>query len=97
MQNETLPVCPRCGKAPKQADAAFCPYCGAPMDQRSAAPVPEGAQRLLDEAAKQPDPKKKYELLKTPSASTPIAWRWRRSCCFWAACMSATPARWIFP
>ncbi|MDO4351130.1 MAG: zinc ribbon domain-containing protein [Eubacteriales bacterium] len=71
MQNETLPVCPRCGKAPKQADAAFCPYCGAPMDQRSAAPVPEGAQRLLEEAAKQPDPKKKYELLKNAQRQYP--------------------------
>ena len=33
MQNETLPVCPRCGKAARQADAAFCPYCGAPAEE----------------------------------------------------------------
>lgn len=63
MQNETLPVCPRCGRAARQADAAFCPYCGAPMEEQPAQPVPEGAQRLLDEAARQPDPKKKHELL----------------------------------
>ena len=63
MQNETLSVCPRCGKAPRQDDAAFCPYCGARINERTAAPVPQGAQRLLNEAAGQSDPKKKYELL----------------------------------
>ncbi len=56
-----IPLCPRCGREAQAADAVFCAYCGAEMKQSS--PVPQEAQKMLFEAEKQKDPKKKREIL----------------------------------
>lgn len=61
-QNHTLPTCPRCHKDVPTADAAFCPFCGAPM-QQTAQTLPDGARKLLDQADQAKDPVKKYAIL----------------------------------
>lgn len=71
MEHENLPTCPRCARAAHAPDAAFCAYCGAAMAQKTAAPVPEDAQALLDEADKQKTPEKKYKVLKEAQARYP--------------------------
>ncbi len=55
-------VCPCCGKTLPLADAAFCPYCGAATRVQAAVGTPEEARRMLAEAEKQRDPKKKHEI-----------------------------------
>ena len=61
---EHMPVCPACGRAAQMAQAAFCPFCGAPMAQNAgASDTPEGAAKLLLKAEKMNDPVKKYKLL----------------------------------
>ena len=71
LQNENMPVCPRCGKAAQLADAAFCPHCGASMNAVRSAPVPEGAQALLEQAEGLTDPVKKHDLLLKAQAQYP--------------------------
>ncbi len=62
MQTQNIkPLCPRCGREAQAADMAFCPYCGAELTRVTG--VPPMAQKRLDEADKQKDPKKKRELL----------------------------------
>lgn len=55
-------VCPCCGKPLQLADAPFCPYCGASLRAQAAGSTPAEARKLLEEAEKQRDPKKKREL-----------------------------------
>lgn len=61
-QNDTLPVCPACGRKMQVEGAAFCPYCGAalPHDKTQ---LPQGAAQALSEADKLSDPVKKHALL----------------------------------
>lgn len=61
-QNDTLPVCPACGRKMQVEGAAFCPYCGAalPHDKTQ---LPKGAAQALSEADKLSDPVKKRALL----------------------------------
>lgn len=55
-------VCPCCGKTLQLAGAAFCPYCGAAVRVQAAAGTPDEARRMLAEAEKQRDPKKKHDI-----------------------------------
>lgn len=71
MEHENLSTCPKCGRRAQVADAAFCAYCGAAMVQKMAAPTPEGAQALLNEADRQKTPEKKYKILKEAQARYP--------------------------
>lgn len=59
MQQNT--ACPACGRETPVTSAAFCPYCGAPLDQ--SAPMDGAAQAALDKALKESDPVKKHRLL----------------------------------
>lgn len=61
-EKELLPVCPVCGRKAQIADAAFCVYCGAAMQQVSK-PVPADIQSILAQADKLTDPVKKHRLL----------------------------------
>ena len=61
-QCNVLSTCPRCHKTIETADAAFCPFCGAPVHQ-AVRTVPEELKKLLRKADEAKDPKKKYEIL----------------------------------
>lgn len=61
-QNNTLPVCPRCHQTAQMADAAFCPFCGAPM-QQAQPDMPQELKQLLKKIDEQADPVKKHKLL----------------------------------
>lgn len=54
--------CARCGRLVETAQAAFCPFCGAPLAAAEAA-LPSGAEKLLLQAARQQNNKKKLRLL----------------------------------
>lgn len=54
--------CSQCRRELMVADAAFCPYCGAPV-QTERQPVPEEIQQLLDKIGAQKDPVKKHAML----------------------------------
>ena len=45
-------ICEKCGKTIETTGAAFCPFCGAAMPARAAAPVNAEAEKWLKEAAK---------------------------------------------
>lgn len=54
--------CARCGRTAEVAQATFCPFCGAPLAAAEAA-LPSGAEKLLLQAARQQNNKKKLRLL----------------------------------
>ncbi len=56
-------TCTRCGRSIPQAEAAYCPFCGAPLAAPAAA-LPQGAEALLAKAARQQNNKKKLQLLR---------------------------------
>ena len=56
--------CTRCGKAVMETGAAFCPFCGAPLEKAAADETPAGAEALLNKAARQRSNKKKLALLR---------------------------------
>ena len=56
-------VCTRCNRAISQAEAAFCPFCGARLSPQ-ANPIPAGAEALLQKASQQRSNRKKLALLR---------------------------------
>jgi len=57
-----LPLCPRCHKTVQTADAAFCPFCGAPISQPQHT-LSDEVKKILAKAEKISDPVKKHALL----------------------------------
>ncbi|MDD3213447.1 MAG: hypothetical protein PHY64_07225 [Eubacteriales bacterium] len=57
-------LCPHCGKKLEiNGSAAFCPFCGAPLNKPAPAPEDEAVQKLLRQVEEQLDPRKKHEIL----------------------------------
>ncbi|MBP3650494.1 MAG: zinc ribbon domain-containing protein [Clostridia bacterium] len=55
-------VCTRCNREIAQSEAAFCPFCGAPLMLHTA-PIPSEADALLQKASQQRNNRKKLALL----------------------------------
>lgn len=55
-------TCARCGREIAEAEAAFCPFCGAALAREDGL-LPPGAEALLAKAARQQSNKKKLQLL----------------------------------
>ena len=66
----SYPVCPRCHKEAQTAEAAFCAYCGAPIQQRKEELSGE-LKKLLEKIQKQQDPVKKHKLIEEGVAQYP--------------------------